>query len=190
MDSRSGRVIFVSHCILNTNAIAQNIGTVIKHHSKISTVLELLNKYEVGIVQMPCPECEVLGIVREPKPQEEMPDELRTRCESHAKNIADQIEAYIKSGFKVVALLGKRGSGSCGVKEVQITQERIDTDKQGYLIESLVKELSNRSIKIPMLDHDKDKEEACIQELEYLLKISCRKTTVQQVDPNISTYKK
>ena len=52
-DSRSGKIIFLSHCCLNQNAKVRGIA---RYPGAIRPLVELLLEHGVGIYQMPCPE--------------------------------------------------------------------------------------------------------------------------------------
>jgi len=63
-DARSKNVLFVAHCILNQNSISDGTAD---YPGYIREILELLVRYDVGIVQMPCPELHCLGLDRKNK---------------------------------------------------------------------------------------------------------------------------
>jgi hypothetical protein len=52
-DIRSGKVIFVAHCVLNQNARMVNVADFPAMHDQLC---DYLQKSQVGIIQMPCPE--------------------------------------------------------------------------------------------------------------------------------------
>ena len=60
-DSRGGKVIFVSHCILNQNAKVRGIAV---FPGAVRPVVDLLLDHGIGIYQMPCPEMTYLGALR------------------------------------------------------------------------------------------------------------------------------
>lgn len=60
-DARSKKVIFVAHCILNQNA---RINKCAYSPSVINPVIQELIKRGIGIIQMPCPETQILGLGR------------------------------------------------------------------------------------------------------------------------------
>lgn len=60
-DSRSRRVIFLSHCLLNQNSISDGTAD---FPSQFDEVIELLMKNRIGIIQLPCPELLCLGLDR------------------------------------------------------------------------------------------------------------------------------
>ena len=80
-DERSRRVVFVSHCILNSNTRADGHAGVPGVNQR---VLELLLRMKVGVVQMPCPEMLCLGLDRgDPRGGERQQDaEREEECET------------------------------------------------------------------------------------------------------------
>ena len=60
-DKRSKKIVFVSSCLLNTNNKVQGLA---RYGGMCKEVFDELNKYDLGINQMPCPETLYLGIQR------------------------------------------------------------------------------------------------------------------------------
>jgi predicted secreted protein len=166
MDNRSKRVVFLSHCILNTNTMAQNLGIFKKYPSSVVPVINLLLKNNVGIVQMPCPEKVVLGLVRNQKTKNEMPEEeLRKECRLVVKNVCNEIEDYLNNNFEVLCIIGKRGSPVCAVKECWVSKGNL-VQTMGFLMDEINRELKVRNLDIPLIDYDKDFEHECLEEIE------------------------
>ena len=110
-DKRERRVIFISHCWLNINTrFPQGAAFAGANEPLVKTLLDS----GLGIIQMPCPEYEVLGlekyaygdIVLEP---------LREKFREVAQIVVKQIKDYLALGFEVVGILGMNPSPSCGV---------------------------------------------------------------------------
>ena len=110
-DKRERRVIFISHCWLNINTrFPQGAAFRGANEPLVKTLLDS----GLGIIQMPCPEYEVLGlekyaygdIVLEP---------LREKFREVAQVVVKQIKDYRALGFEVVGILGMNPSPSCGV---------------------------------------------------------------------------
>lgn len=110
-DKRERRVIFISHCWLNINTrFPQGAAFKGANEPLVKTLLDS----GLGIIQMPCPEYEVLGlekyaygdIVLEP---------LREKFREVAQVVVKQIKDYLALGFEVVGILGMNPSPSCGV---------------------------------------------------------------------------
>jgi predicted secreted protein len=126
-DARSGRVVFVSHCLLNQNT--RYLGGA----ACPGAVRHALDPYldaGVGIVQMPCPEQRTWGGVLKRRflwmldhPQigrawrlltAVVRPYLRWRYRRIARAVARDVADYTSSGFDVLGLLGVAGSPSCG----------------------------------------------------------------------------
>ncbi|MBW1817467.1 MAG: DUF523 domain-containing protein [Deltaproteobacteria bacterium] len=126
-DARSKTVVFLAHCILNQNA---RIDTCATNPAFIPGIIEFFTDRQVGIVQCPCPELEILGLGRQGQDcgiwdgsyrheDGEVYDQLttpesRTRLRQMAQSIVYQIEEYRKHGFQVLGMLGIETSPSCG----------------------------------------------------------------------------
>jgi hypothetical protein len=127
-DERSGRVAFVSHCLLNQNT--RYLGGAFRP----GAVHEIVDPYlrdGTGICQMPCPEQLAWGgvlkrhllllygrpwlgpVIRPLLPALTAYTALRYRL--LARRVAAQIADYQNSGFEVVGVLGVDGSPTCGV---------------------------------------------------------------------------
>jgi predicted secreted protein len=131
-DARSGRVVFLSHCLLNENTRYLGGACV---PGCLPEVVERCVQQRLGIVQMPCPEqhawggvlkstllrayglkhtSPVLFILRRP-----LLVLLRWRTQhiyrKLARQVASEVADYLASGMQVQAVVGVDGSPSCGV---------------------------------------------------------------------------
>ena len=127
-DERSGRVAFVSHCLLNQNT--RYLGGAFRP----GAVREVVDPYlrdGIGICQMPCPEQLAWGgvlkrrllllygrwwfrpVIRPVLPALTAYTVLRYRL--LARRVAAQIADYQNSGFDVVGVVGVDASPTCGV---------------------------------------------------------------------------
>jgi len=140
-DARSGRVIFLSHCILNENT--RYLGGAFRK----GCIREIVSKHTddgLGLVQMPCPEEEAWGGVLKKYL-------LTVYGSSHgvlyrfrnlllplflfhtrftyrrlAAKTAKRIKDYLDSGFSVVGIVGVDGSPSCGVAKTLDIRKSFD----------------------------------------------------------------
>lgn len=130
VDRRSGRVIFVSHCLLNENV--RYLGGACRP-GPIGEYLEEWRSAGVGICQMPCPEQRAWGGVTKrfitpafaARKSALWPlrrlavlalvafTKVRYRLIAH--HVAGEIEDYQRSGYQVTGLVGVAASPSCGV---------------------------------------------------------------------------
>lgn len=128
-DARGGRVVFVSHCLLNENVRYLGGAT---RSGPLESLLDRCRIEGLGICQMPCPEQHAWGGVRKRHALRLYgigPLELaavraltlvvagytRVRYRQLARRIANDIADYQRSGLEVVEVLGVGASPSCGV---------------------------------------------------------------------------
>lgn len=127
-DERSGRVVFVSHCLLNENT--RYLGGAFRS-GVVDEVVGTYVKDGTGICQMPCPEQLVWGgvlkrrllvlygrpwlrpVIRPVLPALRAYTTVRYRL--LARRVAGQIADYQRSGFDVVGVVGVDASPTCGV---------------------------------------------------------------------------
>jgi predicted secreted protein len=128
-DSRSGRVVFLSHCLLNQNTRYLGGATC------PGVVVDAIAPYAdggVGIVQMACPEQRTWGgvlkrhflwLVGHPRAARAGHSlatlgrlYLRMRYRWLARAVVRDIQDYVGNGFEVAGVVGVAGSPSCGVQ--------------------------------------------------------------------------
>ena len=115
-DGRSRKVILVPHCALNQNA--RVAGAAERPAAVVELITGLLER-EIGIVQMPCPELCAFGMDRaHVKVELELRSPAgRELCRRLAQEQVETIQSYRAGGIRVLGILGKNGSPSCGVEE-------------------------------------------------------------------------
>jgi len=164
-DNRSGRVVFLSNCILNQNA---RIVHEADFPAMFEPLLDYLKKEQVGLIQMPCPELYCLGLGRRA---------VRVGLESPAgrqrleRMIDDQVytmREYLFQGFEIVGILGKQGSPACGVTRTWL--DNLQQDGQGVWIRELKKRLIGEKLDIPVIGVADHKQDDTIKWLEERLK--------------------
>jgi len=112
-DKRSGKMVVVSHCILNVHSLEDNLAI---YPGLEQEVVELLIKKGVGIYQIPCPEVELSGIFRKALPKESYDHpKIRGFYGKLAENIAKTLKWYVKKGYDISAVIGAQGSPTCGI---------------------------------------------------------------------------
>lgn len=166
-DSRSKKVVLLSHCILNENT--RYLGGACRSGC-ITEIVEQSSKNGLGIVQMPCPEQIAWGGVLKRflllayglKWRYPLAYRLRrtliplgllyTRLiyRQLAKQTAQQIEDYHASGFSVVGIVGIDGSPTCAVNRTldfrgfdsiaAIPVESMTVEKQNTILRECVKD--------------------------------------------------
>lgn len=112
-DKRSGKIVVVSHCILNVHSLEDNLAI---YPGLEQEVVESLVKKGVGIFQLPCPEIQIGGIFRKALPKEAY-DHPKIRKAYHhlAEEVTRTLSGYMKKGYKLQAVLGAEGSPTCGI---------------------------------------------------------------------------
>ena len=115
-DKRSGKIVVVSHCILNVHSLEDNLAI---YPGLEEEVVELLMKKGVGIYQIPCPEVELAGIFRKPLPKDSYNrPKIREAYRKLAESISQTLKLYTKKGYEISAVLGAEGSPTCGIDRV------------------------------------------------------------------------
>ena len=130
-DQRSGKVVFVSHCLLNQNV--RYLGGACCP-GMVDQVIDEARRRHAGVYQMPCPEERAWGGVlkRHIAPAFGAKGTIRYRLRRPllwlftrytsvryrllAVRVARDIADYLRSGFAVVGVVGVGGSPSCGVR--------------------------------------------------------------------------
>ena len=147
-DNRSRQLIVIIECILNQNARDAGAAT----FPAVSwSILQLCNEYNVGILQIPCPEINFLGFDRKREKGQSIKDALDTQdgrncCRKISIDIVDRVENYLAQGYKIISILGGNPrSPGCAVhyKEGKLSIA------SGVLMLELQYELLNRRIEIP-----------------------------------------
>jgi len=155
-DARERRFVAVIDCILNQNA--RDAGAA-RFPAMNFELLKLCHEYDVGIIQMPCPEIAVLGFKRVRLPGQSIRDALdtqsaRQRCAEIANEIADRIEACLAAGDVLLAVLGGNPqSPGCAVHDGDAGL----LNKSGILMQELEAEFRNRNLTATfkgIRDHD------------------------------------
>ena len=113
MDKRSGKIVVVSHCILNVHSLEDNLAI---YPGLEQEVVELLIKNGVGIYQISCPEIELSSIFRKALPKESYDHpKIRKAYRKLAEEVTKTLGSYTKKGYKISAVLGAEGSPTCGI---------------------------------------------------------------------------
>jgi predicted secreted protein len=112
-DKRSGKIVIVSHCILNVHCLEDDLAI---YPGLETEVVEVLVKKGVGIYQIPCPEIELSGIYRKALPKEsyEHP-KVREAYRKLAEKITHRMKEYTKKGYRIAAVIGAEVSPTCGI---------------------------------------------------------------------------
>jgi predicted secreted protein len=163
-------MIAVIECILNQNA--RDAGAA--NFPAVSwPILSLCNEYNVGILQMPCPEISILGFERKRKPGQSIRDALDT-CEGHdccrkiSIDIADRFESYIEQGYQILSILGGNPkSPGCAIH----CENGILLSNSGVFMRELQTELRKRSIEIPFRGIRDSDPEMFAEDIEWVREV-------------------
>ena len=164
-DPRSGKVVFLSHCMLNQNAC---IVRAADFPAMFEPLVEYLQKKQVGLIQMPCPELYCLGLGRRAVRVGLESPAGRQRLERLIDDLIFTIREYRFQGFEVVGILGKQGSPACGVTRTWLDNRQ--QDGQGVWIRELKKRLVAEKLDVPVLGVADHKQDEAIKWLEEMLK--------------------
>ncbi len=159
-DVRSKSVLFVTHCILNQNSISDGTAT---YPASVKEIVELAGAYQVGIVQMPCPELMCLGLDRgntagSTYPVVEENTRIRKAMSQRpaaaklrplVRQVVFQIAEYRKYGFDVRGIVGINRSPSCGVDTTSDNNQEVEGE--GVLIAALRRDLEKNGLAVAMV---------------------------------------
>jgi predicted secreted protein len=141
------KVVLVPHCALNQNARQAGCA---ESPAAVTGLVEGLIRRDVGIVQMPCPELLVIGLDRAAVHIRSALDSrpARAACRLLARDLVYQVRQYLSCGVRVLGILGKNGSPSCGV---ETTWRHEQGPGMGVFVEELRAELDAQGVKIEMV---------------------------------------
>lgn len=120
-DVRSKKLIFISHCLLNQNACVKGISS---EPAMITPLIKLLMENDVGIYQMPCPEVSYYGSARWGQVKEQYSTPMfRKHCREIAEQMFDHIENYSDTGHRVIGIVMRDGSPTCGLLRTAVSAD-------------------------------------------------------------------
>lgn len=164
-DSRSGKVVFLSHCMLNQNA---RIVREADFPAMFESLIDYLQRKQVGLIQMPCPELYCLGLGRKAVRIGLENQAGRQRLERMIDDLIFTIREYLFQDFEILGILGKQGSPACGVTRTWLDNRQ--QEGQGVWIRELKKRLVAEKLDIPVLGVADYKQENAIKWLEERVK--------------------
>ncbi len=165
--NRSKKVILVAHCLLNPNT--QVLGSA-ENKGPAKEVLELAEKHDYGIIQLPCPEIGLYPADRKPKTRE-MYDtpEYRRICRSYAEYVVKLLNKLREIGVRPIGVIGVKYSPSCGVNFTLVGHSWATRRKNrgiGIFMQELREKLHENEYDIPFVDFDFDNPEESIKKIE------------------------
>lgn len=136
---RGKRLVLVSHCVLNQNAVVRDWE---RASGAYNDVVRILLEQGLGIFQLPCPEFSMLGEDRPPLAWSEYDTPVyRAHCRELAAEPVKQVREYVKQGYQIVGLLGIQESPSCDT-----------TRRRGVFMEELLRLLEAEPIQLRTYD--------------------------------------
>lgn len=166
-DPRSGKVVFLSHCMLNQNA---RIVRAADFPAMFELLIEYLQKKQVGLIQMPCPELYCLGLGRRAVRVGLESPAGRQRLERLIDDLVFTIREYLFQDFQIIGILGKQGSPACGVTRTWLDNRQ--QDGQGVWIRELKKRLVAEKLDIPVFGVADHKQDEAIKWMEETIRSS------------------
>ncbi len=176
-DSRGCRVILVAHCLLNQNSIVRGLA---RRKAMVKELVDLLDEYGVGVIQLPCPELLYCGLRRWRMTREQYDNPgFKRFCQGLALTIVDYLVEYARNGVEVLGLIGIAGSPSCGVRVTSTGWSGGDPSRagasrrisgRGVFVEVLLRVLEEHGVRLRFLvDYDYDEPKRSISEIRRLL---------------------
>lgn len=180
-DSRSKKVIFVAHCLLNQNSISDGTAD---FPSQFSEIINLLTSNQIGLIQLPCPEFACLGLDRQDRQGGKRPlliENTRIRglmsekdhvklLQVKAKEVIAQIQDYKSYGFKVLGIIGINRSPSCGVETT--TRNNEEVKGQGVFIEQISEICQRRGLSVKMIGVKTSEKGEAVKRVQQLIKVA------------------
>jgi predicted secreted protein len=157
----------VIECIINQNA--RDAGAAI-FPAMDWPILSLCKQYNVGILQIPCPEISFLGPARKRQPGQSIRDALDTDagrdcCRKLSIDVANRIEDYTNQGYRILAILG----GNPKSPGCAIHCENADLlPNSGVFMQAFQDELRARRIEIPFKGIRDSDPEMFAQDIEWV----------------------
>lgn len=112
-DARSGRILFLSHCLLNQNACVRGLAS---QPAVIREIVDLALARDVAIVQMQCPEVSYLGSLRWGQVKKMYGNPMfRRHCRRLAEGVCDLVQTYRDNAHRVIGIVLRDGSPTCGL---------------------------------------------------------------------------
>jgi len=161
VDRRGYKVAFVAHCILNQNAVVHGLASA---EGIVKEIVDFFYERGVGLVQLPCPELGYAGSMRFWQSREQYESVgFRRYCRRLAEDQADLALELERGGCRVLAVVGIRGSPSCGVSETYSANWRGDprraepgtkVGREGVFMEELKRAFESRGLRPAFVDVD------------------------------------
>lgn len=163
--TRKKRIVLASNCLLNPFTRVYFLG---RNFPLSSRLFSYLLEMGVGIVQMPCPETTVNGLLRWPMGRQQYDNTFfRRHCSNIMQPQMAMVEEFARRNYQIICYFGVEGSPSCGLSwgdhrqdhhGFEMNEERTvpgtscEVISMGINAEVLADELKKRDIMIPFIE--------------------------------------
>ena len=112
MDIRNKKMVLISHCLCNTNSKVSGFSP---RPACEQDLLNVIFENGYGIIQLPCPENRVYGNRRWGQSREQFDNpHFRSQCRKMLIPLIQEVEDYLKNGYRIAAVISVYGSPSYG----------------------------------------------------------------------------
>ncbi|MFR8761034.1 MAG: CD3072 family TudS-related putative desulfidase [Negativibacillus sp.] len=182
------KIVFVSHCALNTAAKVQRSAQEGEQEEKLRRgFLHRVVDQGIQLIQLPCPEFTLYGASRWGHVKEQFDNPFfRDHCRKILQPIIQQMKGYLQpreqEKFRVLGVVGINGSPSCGVKFTcsapwggefsshddlpQLLRDVRCVPERGVLMEVLSQMMQEEGIDLPMVGLDAEDPQPLYELLE------------------------
>ncbi len=180
-DVRSKRIMFVANCLLNAN---NKVFEIARYQGMFSEVIRILDRYGIGMIQLPCPETLYYGNQRWHASRNLYDNAgYRRFCREISSPMVDYMENYARVGYEVVGILTCDGSPSCGITKSSYCEDwggrpkavpRSLVSQPGIYMEELIELMKERGVEqpdiygLPMDDYDTTTEKILAEFEKYM----------------------
>lgn len=134
-DSRTKKIVFISHCLLNQNSRGPGVAFRVGPSGEL---IQIFLKNDVSMIQLPCCECIGWGGTARNKFENYLPivtnavkfgwfpllvpilkaslSSYNRLCKKEAIKVVDRMEDYLQNGYTICGVIGMNDSPTCGVK--------------------------------------------------------------------------
>ncbi len=172
MDRRSGKVVVVAHCLINQNSVVWGLA---KTGGVFRELVDVLAEKGYGIVQLPCPETGYMGLRRFWQSVEQYDNPgFRSYSRKLINSMVEYLRALKEGGVDIVALIGVKGSPSCGIFETYSASWRGNpsnagegsrVEGRGVFMRILIEALEENNIRPKLFDFDTSDPEASVDRI-------------------------
>jgi predicted secreted protein len=175
-DRRSKKVILVAHCLLNQNA---RIDHCAYFPGAMAETARAIVDSGVGVLQMPCPELQCLGLdrsgrIRDGKDigiREALLGEAKESCQALVQGVMRDVTEYRKHGFQVLGVIGNDGSPACGVNRTWYVGDSPGPGAGAFML-MLREALQKQGVDIPFVVTEDHKWAERLPRIQALLRAS------------------